>query len=53
MSQAQATAAAAKPVIGWDDDSADNDEGFILDNADAAPVPKACSLDSPECESCQ
>lgn len=52
MSQAQA-AAAAKPMIGWEDDSADNDEGFVLDDIQASPVPKACSLDNPECESCQ
>ena len=51
MSQAQA-AATPQPAISWDEDTADNDEGFVLD-AQAADVPKACSIDNPECEACQ
>ena len=51
MSQAQA-AAAPKPAISWDEDTADNDEGFVLESDQAADVPKACSLDNPECEAC-
>jgi hypothetical protein len=52
MSQAQSTAT-QKPTISWDDETADNDEGFALENLQAADVPKACSIDSPECEACQ
>jgi hypothetical protein len=51
MSQAQA-ATNEKPTMSWDDDTADNDEGFMLDT-EAADVPKACSITEPDCESCQ
>lgn len=52
MSQAQASST-PKPAISWDEDTADNDEEFALSSAQAADVPKACSIDNPECEACQ
>lgn len=47
MSQEQ-----VKPAFGWEDQAEDQGEDFPL-SSEAAEVPKACSLDNPECEACQ
>lgn len=47
MSQEQ-----AKPAFGWENQAEDQGEDFAL-SSEAAEVPKACSLDNPECEACQ
>jgi hypothetical protein len=44
----------AAPAFSWDEPVVDGQEAddFLL-NVEAQDVPKACSLDNPECEACQ
>lgn len=42
-----------KSLLDWDEESQDVDQEFEKDFQSAAEVPKACSIDSPDCESCQ
>jgi hypothetical protein len=45
--------AQAKPVMSWDDAEDDQANDDFLGSVEAQEVPKACSIDSPECEACQ
>lgn len=46
--------AEAKPVMSWDESVNDEMDGDdFLSDAQAQDVPKACSLDNPDCEACQ
>lgn len=43
-----------KPVFSWDDADNQQEEGKdFLNDVEAQDVPKACSIDNPECEACQ
>lgn len=46
------TQTAAKPAMSWDEEETVQGEEFALAD-EAAEVPKACSIDNPECEACQ
>lgn len=39
-------------MFSWDQPEAASEEDFLAD-VDGQDVPKACSLDSPDCEACQ
>lgn len=46
-----------KSLLDWDDaedtKASAEDAEFEANFAQAAPVPQACSIDSPDCEACQ
>jgi hypothetical protein len=44
----------AAPAFSWDEPEVDGQEADdFLSNVEAQDVPKACSLDNPDCEACQ
>jgi hypothetical protein len=45
--------AQSNPVMSWDDVEDDQANDDFLGAVEAQEVPKACSLDNPECEACQ
>lgn len=48
MSEAQAA-----PAFSWDEPAVEGEADDFLLNVEAQDVPKACSIDNPECEACQ
>lgn len=51
-STTSATEQASTPALDWNSFGDDDDTG-ITTGTQSAEVPKACSLENPECESCQ
>lgn len=41
------------PIMSWDDAEDEQAVDDFLEDAEAQEVPKACSIDNPECEACQ
>jgi hypothetical protein len=42
------------PIMSWDDAEDEQQSGTdFLESAEAQEVPKACSIDNPDCEACQ
>ena len=42
------------PLMSWDDAEDDQQSAAdFLENTEAQEVPKACSIDNPDCEACE
>lgn len=41
------------PIMSWDDVEDEQPAADFLEDAEAQEVPKACSIDNPDCEACQ